>query len=267
MKGEKINAQSRFWVGLICLIIMLSFVLTGCSSAKQQPAASGTEQQQAPQIRSNIVIAAASKGGPWNNFSMEWTQDLATIPGVKSVAILEGGAVDNLKTIDEGKDSFVGFTHAPLFHEARAGTLFDKPTPNVLGICAVGISVQQYTVKKDSPIKTFADLKDKNLLPGAKAQGSELLFARLLAEYGLDYDKVKAAGGNVSFTSFGDMVSLMGDGHADLAVVSGDVPHASAMEMNASFDIRLLEVPQDIIDKINAKYPGYVEYTVPANAP
>lgn len=217
------------------------------------------------EMPSTVAIAAGAKGSVWFSMCIDWVQKIMQIEGVWNTAIIEGGAVGNLKIVNEGKDSFIGFTHAPLYFEAVRGDLFDEPIENVLAITALGFSIQQYIVREDSGINGFEDLIDKNLLPGTKGGGAELLLNRILNVYGFDYDKVRGSGGNVSFTSYGDMASLMGDRHADLALISGDAPHASALEMEAFFNIRLLEVPQNIIDQLISKFPGYLTVTIPAN--
>jgi TRAP transporter TAXI family solute receptor len=122
----------------------------------------------------------------------------------------------------------------------------------------------QVAVREDSDIKTFAEMKDKNISPG-KAKWTGTAFAEsILGHYGITFDSIRANGGTVHHVGYTESVALMKDGHIDVFMAATNMPQASFLELEQSPGIRFIGLPKDDQAAIIAANPGYLEGTMPA---
>src|SRR5699024_9668786 len=74
----------------------------------------------------------------------------------------------------------------------------------------------------------------------------------------LDYEKIRDNGGSISYTNYAEMPGLLNDGHADVAILSGEAPHASGIEMEANKPIKILPIEDDKLEEIKNKF-NYID--------
>lgn len=213
----------------------------------------------------NITITAGPMGSPWYPAMVKWSElIMKEIPGI-NVTVIEGGGFGNLRLVNEGKDAQIGMAHVPVLRKALTNELgLNEKFENLVAGNAVMSSYVTAVVKADSNIKTFGDIKDKRIMPGLATSGQEPVVRDLLSMYDLDYDKIRANGGSVTFVNYAEMASLMQDNNADVAVLSGEVPHATGIEMEASFPIRILPIEPEKLKETKEKYPYIVTRELPA---
>ena len=87
----------------------------------------------------------------------------------------------------------------------------------------------------------------------------------VLDAYGISYDWIKENGGSVTFTSQSDGSTLFQDGHLDVWAGLSSAPTPYIEEMAVSKDLVILEIDQDVINKLVSDY-GYGTCEVPAGA-
>ena len=255
---------------LICLVFVLLFSVVGCSQpqpvVEEKPSEEVTEE--APVVGAdwpkNITITAGPMGGPWYPAMVKWAElIMKNIPGT-NVTVIEGGGFGNLRLVNAGVDAQIGMAHVPVFRKALTKELgLDEEFNNIVAGNALMSSFVTPVVKANSNIMSFGDIKDKRFMPGLATSGQEPVIRDLLSMYDLTYDKIRENGGAVTFVNYAEMASLMKDNNADVAVFSGEAPHAAGIEMEASFPIRILPIEPEMLKETKARYPYIVTKELP----
>lgn len=266
--------RKSFLMVWMAVLLVFAMTLTGCAGAgaeepAQEPGEEPAEEQgeafPSVDIRS-LNLGGGGAGGSWYLICAQLAEQLKdTMPDV-NVSVIEGGAISNVRLTNQGVDLDVGAAALPdvLGALAGKGSFADDDIDNIGVIMNFSQDYVQFTVKAESGIESIADLSDKVILPGPNGWGIEALTRDVLGLYGLDYDTVKANGGDISFVSWGEAPSLLKDGHADMASFKGTFPNAKVMEIEATNDARILGIEEDKLDAFIAENPGYAKGVIPA---
>jgi hypothetical protein len=115
-------------------------------------------------------------------------------------------------------------------------------------------------VLKKSGIKSVYDLKGKRLIVGDKGSGTEFDSRRFLEAIGLTYNDLQPI-----FVYYAAAVQRMQDEQADGLFWTSGFPNANMIEIATTKDVLFLPFPDEVIKKLNDKYPYYTPYTMPAN--
>ena len=220
----------------------------------------------AASAESFVRMVSGPAGGSWYPLGAK----LAEVMGkeVKGIATSNapGGGVGNVRDISSG-NAELGWSYG---HTAYNGFMgrgkFKKAQENVRHFATLYPAALQTAVPKDSPIKTYADLKGRNISPGPKHFSGNAAAELLLAQYGLTYDGIKDSGGTLHHVSYKDSVALMKDGHIDAFIALTSVPQASFIDLNFSPGIRFLPVEKTVMDKFMKDNPGYIRTMIPKSA-
>ena len=173
-----------------------------------------------------------------------------------------GGGVGNIKVVSKSSAE-IGWSHGHTAYQGYTGqSPFKRKYEDVRYFATLYPAGLQTAVKKDSPIKSYADLQDKNISPG-KAQWSGFAAFKMVAgHYGFTVEDVKKNGGTVHHVSYSDSVALLKDGHIDAFTGLTSVPQASFLDLEFSPGIRFLPIEQAVLDKILDMNPGYIRLDI-----
>ncbi len=211
-----------------------------------------------------VRMVSGPSGGSWYPLGAKIMQVMEeNIDGI-STSNTSGGGISNVLAVNGG-DAEVGFSSAHTTANGYNGVgKFSSKQPAVRHFATLYGSMFQVAVREDSDIKTFADMKDKNISPG-KAKWTGTAFAEsILKHYGITFDDIKANGGTVHHVNYTESVALMKDGHIDVFMAATNMPQASMLELERSPGIRFIGLPKDDQQAIIAANPGYIEGTMPA---
>ena len=211
-----------------------------------------------------VRMVSGPSGGSWYPLGAKIMQVMEeNIDGI-ATSNTSGGGISNVLSVNGG-DAEVGFSYAHTTANGFNGVgKFSKPQPDVRHFATLYGSMFQVAVREDSDIKTFADLKDKNISPG-KAKWTGTAFAEsILKHYGITFDDIKANGGTVHHVNYTESVALMKDGHIDVFMAATNMPQASFLELEQSPGIRFIGLPKEDQAAIIAANPGYIEGTMRA---
>ena len=159
----------------------------------------------------------------------------------------------------QGKPAFAVFAGEALTQAVR-GELEQIPGehPELKAVSWINSTVNHVVVAKDSPIKSMADLKEKRigaLPPGATATN---LFNVVLDEgYGIkssDYKHIPIG--------YAEIIEGIQNGSIDAGVLPGGLPNSNVTELAQLYPIRILEVEQEVLEKIVEKHPYYSSVNV-----
>jgi hypothetical protein len=246
---------------VLVFAIVLMFIGVSAWATGQQEARGATDWG----VR-DVVIGSGGAGGSWYLLGAQ----LADFMGKEFPSIIfssvEGGAVTNVRNVNKGVDMDIGMAALPDVQDALANTgpFTGEGINNVAPIINFATDYVQLTVLASSPIRTLADIRNKRLLPGPRNWGIEFIMRDLLSVLGTDYDGVQRNGGSVSFVSWGEAPSLLGDGHADLAAFKGAYPISNIMELAATHPVRIVPISTTEMQSFMAKRLGFFPGVIPA---
>lgn len=217
----------------------------------------------AAQADTFVRMVSGPSGGSWYPLGAKIMQVFdEKIDGI-STSNTNGGGIANVLAVNGG-DAEIGWSYAHTSYNGLTGKgKFSKPQPDIRHFATLYPAMFQVAVPKDSPIKTFADMKGANISPG-KAKWTGTAFAEsVLKSYGIGFDDIRKNGGTVHHVSYTESVALMKDGHIDVFMAATSMPQASFLELEHSPGIRFIGLPQTKLDEIIKANPGYIPGKMP----
>lgn len=180
--------------------------------------------------------------------------------GAQASAETTGASAVNAAKVAQG-NAELAFAMADTVADAYTGSGKFEETgalDNLRAVSALYSNYMQIVAKKDSGITSIEDLKGKRVAVGAPGSGTEIMANRVLEAAGLTYDDV-----NEDFLSFKEGVEGIKNGVIDAAILVSGIPNAGIMELATTEDIEVVNVPSDIVTKLQEIYPAFVASTIP----
>jgi TRAP transporter TAXI family solute receptor len=208
-------------------------------------------------------MVSGPSGGSWYPLGAKISQVFGDkVKGI-TTSNTSGGGISNVLSVNGG-DAEIGWSYAhTAFNGFKGKGKFKKPQPNVRHFATLYPAMFQVAVRKDSPIKTFADMKGANISPG-KAKWTGTAFAEsVLKSFGISFADIKKNGGTVHHVSYTESVALMKDKHIDVFMGATSMPQASFLELEHSPGIRFIGVSKAKLDEILAANPGFIPGMMP----
>lgn len=204
-----------------------------------------------------VRMVAGPAGGSWYPFGAKIMEVLQEdVAGIRT-SNGPGGGVGNARKVNGGGAEF-GWTFGFTAYDAYAGKdVFKQPHENLRFFATLYPGVLQTAVPANSNIRSYADLKGKNISPGKVVFSGNVTVERLLPFYDLNYDEIKATGGTIHRVGYSDSVALMKDGHIDAFVGLTSVPNSSFLALEFSPGIRFLPVEDDVAQRFIKANPGF----------
>ncbi len=217
----------------------------------------------AAQAQTFVRMVSGPSGGSWYPLGakiMQTFQD--NIKGI-STSNQPGGGISNILAVNGG-DAQIGWSYGHTTYNGYKGKgKFKKANPNVRYFATLYPAMFQVAVRKDSPIKTFEDMKAARISPG-KAKWTGTAFAEsILKSFGISFASIKENGGAVYHVDYTESVALMKDKHIDVYMASTSMPQASFIELEQSPGIRFIGLSKKKLDEIIAANPGYIPGVMP----
>ena len=265
---------------LALALLMILAVCAACGKKQEEaaPVSTGTAQtQEAAKTDTvdhsnwpkSITLVGGPQGGPWYPIMVLFAEFLTKDLPEVNWSVIDGGALGNIRTVNEGVDGQIGMTLYPMLSKALEGTLkategevFDNLT---IGN-AICLSVLQVTVPVESGITSFEQLNGKRLAPGQLTSSNPYVIEDLLKYVGITggYEEVIANGGSVQYPSYSEMATLLKDRHVDMGCWVGNCPHASGLDADASLPLDVISFSEDQFAYLKGLYPSIDRYTIKA---
>lgn len=215
----------------------------------------------------DMVMLGGSPTGVWFMVTTGISECVnKTYPG-SVVQIIPGGGSGNPIRISQG-EAESGMTHNILAYAAKSGAdPYEDKLENIASIASFYSSCFQVVVDEDLGISTFDEIIENKMKirlsidkPGSSCQ---VLFLRMLEEYGVTVEEMEEWGCQIYFKNFADSSSMMSDGLVDGFGVNTLAPAPPIVETSLGKDMVLLEMNDEIVKTLHDKY-GYSQYVVPA---
>ncbi len=123
----------------------------------------------------------------------------------------------------------------------------------------LSVGVLQVLVPAKSPINSMADLKGKKVAVGAAGQGSLTVLNDIFNEYGFGFKDI-----NPSYISYDEGITIMVDGHVDVAVAYAGLPTPTVKTLSVgSNPFRMIQFDEKLLNSLLQKYPYYTKVVIP----
>jgi TRAP transporter TAXI family solute receptor len=185
-----------------------------------------------------------------------WNEE---VDGVRVTPQATGASVENMALMGKG-DLDLGMAVNMTADDAYNGWA-DFEGQAVKNFGAIGViypEVIQIVVPKESDIESITDLKGKRVAVGPQGSASVNTTRDILQAYGLTFDDISPF-----YDAFGDAATKLKDGQLDASFGILGLPASSIEEITASQEVRLLEVDEAALEKMQAERPFYEPLTIP----
>lgn len=256
---------------LLAVMLIAVMVLSAGCGGNEKPEVEGpkSNDDERADWPSSVTMIAGPMGGPWYPVMILFSEYLnEAIPEI-SWTVIDGGALANIRVVNEGIDAQIGLCHHQALEKAMEGTL-SVMEGEVIDRVSVGNAINVSHIQIVAPasrkdINNLTDLFDKKYAAGPLTSAQTHLVEDIFGYYGESYDTVKEKGGKIEHINFAEMATLLQDGHIDAACFCGDIPHASGVEADISVPLKMLDIDEEALDAVIAKYPSVMKLEAPAD--
>ena len=242
----------------MCTGVLLVGVLAGCGGEKKQ-AAPAAKPASGQKVKINFPTASASGalyavGAAITN---NWNK---TVPTVAASSQASAGGIANLNMVSDG-EAQVSIAISSNVLQCLKGTDSFKghAYKELKAIAGLYMNPNQVVVTNKSGVKNLADLKGKHFAVASAGSSVYNECSNHLIAAGMKFpDDIKA-----EYITFTDAADMLQNGSIDGAWIMSGAP-ASAVSQALTAQCHLLNISDEIIKKLQEKYPWYVKYTIPA---
>lgn len=246
------NLPTKLLLSSLCF----SLFLTGCSSEKEPKQ---TSEVNSIQTRF-VTIATGGASGPYNIIATTLGETYNKTYGVNSKTQTTGASVENINLMNQNKVE-MAFVMSDVLSDALAGTnSFKNKIENVQQVAALYPNYVQVVTSKRSGIKTLADLRGKRVAVGAQNSGVEVNARNILNGHGITYNDIK-----VDYLGYAEAADALKGGKLDAAFLTSGLPNAALMELEQGFDLQMVSILPQNVDKIAKDKNYFIALEIPAN--
>ena len=243
--------MKKILTSIFAILLTLGLV-AGCGGGDKK-------EEKKPAQKANLILATGGTSGTYyplgGAMAQIWNSKGA---GLNVTAQSTGAAVENLRLINK-EDVELAIVQSDTMDYAFKGTeIFKEKLANVRAIAYMYPEIIQIVVRADSGINSVADLKGKTVGVGAPGSGTEANFRQIIDVYGLTYDDLKP-----QYLSFSESADRFKDKQIDAFLVVAGIPNSAIMDIATQHNIKVLSMSDDMIKKINEKYPFLASAVVP----
>lgn len=234
---------------------MLTGMVAGCGGDKK-------EAGKAPSkiVKINFPTAGASGalyavGAAITN---NWSKN---VPGVQASSQASAGGIANLNMV-AGNEAQVSIAISSNVLQCLNGTdsFTDHGYKDLKVIGGLYMNPNQVVATNKSGIKSLADVKGKHFAVAAAGSSVYNECQNHFTTVGMKFpDDIKA-----ELIAFGPASDMLQNGTLDGAWIMSGAP-AAAVSQALTADCRLINIDDKTMEALQAKYPYYAKYTIPAN--
>ncbi len=169
------------------------------------------------------------------------------------------GSQENIRRLERGELEFALANSAITYFAVRGQGGWDQEY-SMRAVMTLAPNVALFVTKRDSAIKSIADLAGKRVAVGPAGAGFQFFQEPLLAAHGVgreDFTEVFYA------TQFA-AVDMLSDGSAAAVFLGGAVPTPSIKQASINQDIRLVPLDPEARAQLSADYLFFNPATIPA---
>jgi hypothetical protein len=214
--------------------------------------------------QTNIAIGTGGTGGGYYPMGGGIATLLAQkIPGMTASAQVTGASGENCKLLQKNQVQ-LALVSAAVKYGYAGKKLQERTYPGLSSIMSAGTADIVAVTLKNSGINSWADLKGKKLGIGAPGSATEVANKLILSVYGLYDIETGKLGLTPAYQSFAEMTAGVKDGRLDAAIYfTSGRPGPAIVDLSTVRDIKLIGMEEDILARLNKKFPFLVPMTYP----
>jgi len=211
--------------------------------------------------RTYLTIATGGTGGVYYPLGGALARIYSEkIPNVNASAQSTVASVFNVQAVQQGRAD-LAFTQGDIAWLASERGTDADPTPHgkLRTLAVLYVNTLQIVARRDSEIRTIADLRGKRVGVGAPASGTEASARIAIEAHGLGYDDVRP-----DYLSFAEVAAQIQDRTLEAGFVSSSYPVSAITDAATTTGIRLLPFTPEALARIAAQYSFFKPITIPA---
>jgi len=187
------------------------------------------------------------------------------IPEVQMMVEATGGTGAMSKLMGEKAEKnqpAFGIGDSKVFYQAFAGQgQFTKPIAQLRAVTFIHGAELCLVVPKNSPIKSYADLKGKRVGVGAAGSGTSQISVDLIAAHGVTKDMFKQL-----WLGYNEVSEGIKDGSIDAGFIAGTYPIPALQQLAFEKDIRIVPADPAVLKKVLEANPYFYGDALKPNA-
>jgi uncharacterized protein len=210
----------------------------------------------------NLRFMTGPQGGSWYPMGGAIKNVVEDAVPDTSLQVMPGAGIANVKAIDAGKADLAFANSVSTVDAIEGNPPFEEKATNVCHLATLYPQYFQIVTTADSGIESLDQLKGHGLTTQPAGNTGEAITAHLVEAAGLSYDDLAG----VDFVSYNDSVALLKDGNSEVFTLGTTVPASAIMDLASARDVKLLEVDDAMLAKMQAMNPGYRRIEIPAGS-
>lgn len=209
-----------------------------------------------------VTLGTGGVGGTWYPLGGVMAEVLSKSDiGVKATSRATGASQENCRLLSSGRVQ-VGMSMGVTLYQAYTGTgFFEKDGKLELATLMNMYPAPHHLVTvKGTGIDKFEDIKGRKVVFGAPGSGDEMLSTMILKAAGIDPEKdVKK-----ELLTMSESTMALKDGNIDAVFWNFPTPGAAYLETAASREVKLIGIPEEVVQKVIEQNPFLFAYTIKA---
>lgn len=182
-----------------------------------------------------------------------------------TASVIPGGSDLTCRNIQKGAAD-IGLSISTTANEAFSGKAhFKQPFDRLRFIMSLYPGHLQFFATRKSGIKEFSDIikKPYKVYTGQIGTVHHIYMSAMFKAYNITEEKIKAIGGSVYPSTYGDIVRMVQDGLLDTAMCTGPAPYSWLMQLEINPGIRLLKFSEQGREIMIEQIPGLFKTLIP----
>ena len=165
----------------------------------------------------------------------------------------------NVKLIAEREADLAFVQNDVALRAVKGEKPFKEPVKDLTIIASLYPEHVQIVTVRGNGVKTLSDLKGKRVSVGSIDSGATDSVSAILSAAGIKYTEI-----NADFLDFANTVLRIQDDELDAGFVLAGYPTAAVTALAAKKDIDIVELEDDLLDKLSALHPFFTKSVIPA---
>lgn len=248
----------------IIVIILIAGVLIYLRDSQPAPSPTPAQTTPTPAKPFELKIFTGGTGGVYYPLGTKLAELLNkhAADKISASAATSGASVANVGALAQGEAHLIFVQNDIAYYGYNGIFMFEgSRVAQLRGVAVLYPEIIQIVVRADSDIRSLRDLEGKIVAVGAKGSGTAVEAELILRAAGI-WDKIKP-----EYSDFRAATEGLKLGQIHAAFVVAGVPTAAIQELSATTPIRLLPIPDSVLNELRARgYTFFTRIVVPKDA-